>query len=65
MVFAWVYQEMRYFIEQIICFYKGGNILRQIWCEIAADVNDDAHIVDLEIPQPVEADMYYDTCSAI
>ena len=40
-------------------------VLRQIWRQFAADVNVDDHMVDLETPNPVAADVYYATCSGI
>ena len=63
--FVWVECNRRYFIVTIGYLEEVQAISRQIWCQVVADVNANIHMVDLDIPQTVTADMYYATFSAI
>ena len=65
MEFAWVDRDMRYFVATRGSLEEGQAVSTQIWCQVIADVNSDAHMVDLDISQPVAAYIYHATCSSI
>ena len=51
--FAWVYQYMSYFIETRVPFKEADIFSRHTRWYVSADVNVDAHIVNLDTPKPV------------
>ena len=57
MEFEWVGWNRHYFIAEIVSMEEIEAVLRQIWRQFAADVNVDDHMVDLETPNPVAADV--------
>ena len=60
MVFTWVDNNRQYFI---VAIYYLKEILKIH--QVDTDVNSEAQMVELDIPQPLAADMYYDICSVI
>ena len=49
MAFAWFNRNWSYFIETIVSLEEGEALSRQIWHQVAAEVNADAHMVYLDI----------------
>ena len=51
--FTIVDQNMRYFVVTRVSLVEGEPVSIHIWLQVAAYVNADSHMVELEIPQPV------------
>ena len=63
MTCVWFYRYRRYLTRGSL--EEGLAVLRQRWHQVVADVNSETHMVELDIPKPVAADIYNDTCSFI
>ena len=64
-MFAWFDRDRRYFVVTIISLEEGQAVLRKIWHQVVAYMNSDIDMMDLDIPQPEAAEMYYATYSAV
>ena len=58
-VFAWVDQDRRYFIATRGYIEEVESALINRWLQVAADVNSDAHMLDLYTPKTVSTELYY------
>ena len=63
-VLVWVDSDSQYFITTIEYLEEDLSVLRHIWCQVYTDKNAYNHIVDLDIPKPLSANIYYGRCSA-
>jgi hypothetical protein len=64
LAFVWVDRERRYFISSCSSLAEGRPYIRQRWRQIA-EGEEDPERVELVVPQPKCAEVYYSTCSAI
>ena len=64
MAFSWVDCNRRHLIATRESLEEGHAVSRQRCRHVVVDVNANAQVVDLDIPQPVAAEIYYATCSA-
>jgi hypothetical protein len=65
LAFAWMDQDYRYFIALGSSLSDGTPIVWQRWQQIGDDPEADSMRVELTIPQPKAAEIYYTACSKI
>ena len=65
MAFIWMDQDHRYFIATRSTLDRGEHYSRTRWRQVDQTVNADAERVDLEIPQPLAAEVYYRACALV
>ena len=65
LAFVWLDKERRYFIATTSSLDEGTPCSRERWRQVDQEENADAELVELTIPQPKAAELYYNTCSAI
>lgn len=65
MAFVWVDRERRYFIASAGSLAEGEPYHRNRWRQIAEEPNAEPERVELTVPQPRAAEMYYRTCARI
>jgi hypothetical protein len=65
LAFVWMDRERRYFIATAGSMAAGSPYRRTRWQQVDQDENAPPELVDLEIPQPKAAEIYYDTASSI
>ena len=63
--FVWVDQNRRYFIFTGVLTEKGRPYTRPRWRQEDPAPNSDPNMVELTIPQPITAELYYSTCGQI
>ena len=63
--FVWMDRERRYFITNTSCLLSGAPYIRQRWRQIGDDENGDPTLVELSIPQPAAAEIYYTAVAKI
>ena len=56
-MFSWVDGDMRYFIVKRGPLEEGQAVLRQRWIQVVVYLNEDAHMVELDINKPLVADI--------
>ncbi len=65
MAFVWMDRDRRYFIATRSTLEQGEYYARMRWRQVDQTVNADAERVDLEIPQPLAAEVYYRACASV
>ena len=65
MVFQWVDCDRQYFVMIREYLEKGLAFSRQRWHQVDVDVNSESQILMLDIPKPLEVDIYYTICSSM
>ncbi|KAI2496728.1 Transposase IS4 [Fragilaria crotonensis] len=68
MAFVWMDRQRRYFIATCSSLAEGSPYKRQRWRQLEdanADEQADPQLVDLVVPQPKAAEVYYETCAVI
>ncbi len=65
MAFVWVDRERRYFIASAGSLAEGEPYHRNRWRQVSEEPNAEPERVELTVPQPRAAEMYYKTCARI
>ncbi|KAI2492446.1 Transposase IS4 [Fragilaria crotonensis] len=68
MAFVWMDRQRRYFIATCSSLAEGSPYKRQRWRQLedaSGDDHADPQLVDLVVPQPKAAEVYYETCAMI
>ncbi len=65
MAFVWMDRDRRYFIATRSTLDQGEYYARTRWRQVDQTENADAERVDLEIPQPLAAEVYYKACASV
>ena len=65
LAFVWMDRERRYFIATAGSMEAGGPYQRTRWRQVNQEENAPPELVEMEIPQPKAAEIYYDTASSI
>jgi hypothetical protein len=65
MAFVWMDRDRRYFIATRSTLEQGEYYARMRWRQVDQTVNADAERVDLEVPQPLAAEVYYRACASV
>jgi hypothetical protein len=63
--FVWVDRERRYFVASAGSLAEGEPYHRQRWRQVSKEENAAPQRVELTVPQPHAAEMYYKTCARI
>ena len=65
LAFVWMDRDRRYFISNTSSLDEGRPYHRQRWRQVDPAPNAEPERVDLVVPQPKAAEIYYDTCGKI
>ena len=65
MAFVWMDRQRRYFIATSSSLQQGLPYLRRRWRQVDETINADAELVQLSVPQPKAAEVYYSGCGKI
>jgi hypothetical protein len=65
MAFVWMDRERRYFIASAGSLAEGEPYIRHHWRQVSDELDADPERVELTVPQPQAAEMYYKTCAKI
>jgi hypothetical protein len=65
MAFVWMDRDRRYFIATRSSLDLGEHYARTRWRQVDQTRDADPERVDLEIPQPLAAEVYYKSCASI
>jgi len=68
LAFVWMDRQRRYFIATCSSLSEGSPYKRQRWRQLedaTGDDHADPQLVDLVVPQPKAAEIYYETCAMI
>jgi len=65
MAFCWVDRDRRYFISTCSSLAMGQACVRNRWRQTSQVLNDDPDMVEVVVPQPEAASMYYKSCGKI
>jgi Transposase IS4 len=65
LAFVWMDQERRYFIASGSSLKEGTPYIRDQWRQVSLELNADPTKVQLTVPQPKAAEVYYAVCSKI
>ncbi len=65
MAFVWVDRERRYFIASAGSLAEGEPYHRNRWRQVSEEPNAAPEMVELTVPQPRAAELYYKTCAKI
>ncbi len=65
MAFVWVDRERRYFIASAGSLAEGEPYHRTRWRQVSEEPNAAPELVELVVPQPRAAELYYKTCAKI
>jgi Transposase IS4 len=57
--FVWMDQELQYFISSYSSLAEGAPYIRQRWRQLVSDLTTPPERVELVIPQPAAAEVYY------
>jgi hypothetical protein len=66
--FVWMDRQRRYFITTCSSLAEGSPFKRQRWRQLedaSSDEHADPQLVDLVVPQPKAAEVYFKTCAMI
>ena len=64
-IFVWMDRNRQSFIFTGLSMDKGGLYTRMRWRKYGPDPNSNPNMVDLTIPQPITAELYYSACGQI
>jgi hypothetical protein len=65
LAFCWMDRDRRYFISSASSLQPGRAYTRHRWRQVSNQPNAAPERVELEIPQPQAAELYYDACGMI
>jgi hypothetical protein len=65
LAFCWMDRDRRYFISSASSLQPGRVYTRHRWRQVSDELNAAPERVELEIPQPKAAEIYYDACGMI
>jgi hypothetical protein len=65
LAFSWMDRDRRYFISSASSLQPGRAYTRYRWRQVSDEPNAAPERVELEIPQPQAAEIYYDACGMI
>jgi hypothetical protein len=65
LAFCWMDRDRRYFISSASSLQAGRPYTRQRWRQVSNEPNAAPERVELEIPQPQAAELYYHSCGMI
>jgi hypothetical protein len=65
MAFVWVDRDRRYFISTASNLNRGWNPVRYRWRQVDTSPDADPERVEINIAQPVAAEVYYSCCAMI
>jgi hypothetical protein len=65
LAFCWMDRDRRYFILSASSLQPGRAYTRHRWRQVSNEPNAAPGRVELEIPQPQAAELYYDACAMI
>jgi hypothetical protein len=65
LAFCWMDRDRRYFISSASSLQPGRAYTRHRWRQVSDELNAAPERVELEIPQPQAAELYYDACGMI
>jgi len=65
MAFCWVDRDRRYFIPTCSSLAMGPPCVRRRWRQTSRVLNDDPELVEVVVPQPEAASIYYKICGRI
>jgi hypothetical protein len=65
LAFVWVDRERRYFIATTSSLRQGTPYTRYKWRQVNQQPDSEPERVELQIPQPEAAEVYYSTCAMI
>ena len=65
MAFVWVDRDRRYFISTASSMQEGDPYARERWRQVNNDDNADPEKVEIQVPIPKAAELYYQVCGKI
>jgi hypothetical protein len=65
LAFCWMDRDRRYFISSASSLQPGRAYTRHRWRQVSDELNAAPERVELAIPQPKAAEIYYDACAMI
>jgi hypothetical protein len=65
LAFCWMDRDRRYFISSASSLQPGRAYSRHRWRQVSNELNAAPERVELEIPQPQAAEIYYNACGMI
>ena len=63
--FVWMDRDRRYFIASASSLDSGAPYSRNRWCQVSLELDALPENIELTIPQPKAAEVYYRTCGVI
>jgi hypothetical protein len=65
LAFVWVDRDRRYFIATTSSLEAGQPYSRFRWQQLGQDPNAEPENIEVEVPQPLASEIYYDVCATI